>query len=134
MNSLTKSGLVMILLLDTHIFIWWNNNPSLLPQQIYALCMDPRNSLVLSHASIWEMQIKIQQSKLKFDEPLRTLIERQIEKNGLGLLGITSEHIYALENLPPIHKDPFDRLLIAQSKHEEIKLVSVEKYGISTQY
>ena len=128
----------MRLLLDTHIFIWWNNSPLLLPQQIYALCMDPKNALILSLASIWEMQIKVQQKKLIFAESLETLITRQINQNGLELLNITPEHIFALDTLPPIHKDPFDRLLIAQSKHEHIQLISVdsvfEKYGITTKY
>lgn len=116
----------MRLLLDTHIFIWWNGNMSLLSPQARALCEDKENTLVLSLVSIWEMQIKSQLGKLTFNQPLSKVIESQQHANNLELLPITTEHIYTLGDLPDHHKDPFDRLLIAQANVEQIALVSAD--------
>lgn len=116
----------MRLLLDTHLFIWWNGNLGLLSPQVRALCENKDNTLVLSLASIWEMQIKSQLDKLTFNEPLAEVVESQQRANGLELLPITTEHIYALQDLPSPHKDPFDRLLIAQAIVEKIALVTAD--------
>jgi PIN domain nuclease of toxin-antitoxin system len=116
----------MRLLLDTHIFIWWNGNLSLLSAQTRSLCEDKANTLVLSLASIWEMQIKYQLGKLSFNQPLSEIIESQQRTNGIELLPISPEHIYALQNLPLHHKDPFDRLLIAQANAEGIHLITAD--------
>lgn len=116
----------MRLLLDTHIFIWWNGDLSRLSPQARSLCEDKTNTLVLSLASIWEMQIKYQLGKLTFNQPLPDVIARQQQANALEILPITVEHIYALQNLPAHHKDPFDRLLIAQANVEKITLISAD--------
>jgi len=88
----------MRFLLDTHTFIWWNLNPPPLPTRVFTVLVDPQNTIFLSLASIWEMQIK--------------------------LLPITLPHILALEHLPLHHRDPFDRLLIAQAQIEDIPLLT----------
>lgn len=114
----------MKLLFDTHAFIWWDSNPTRLPAQILALCQNPDNDLLLSVASVWEMQIKMQMGKLKLTTPLREIIESQQQTNQITMLPITLPHVLALETLPPHHKDPFDRLLIAQAIVEDAVLIT----------
>lgn len=116
----------MRLLIDTHIFIWWNGNLNLLAPQTRALCEDRSNTLILSLASVWEMQIKYQLGKLTFNQPLAEIIISQQRANGVEVLPITAQHIYALQDLPSHHKDPFDRLLIAQANIEKIALVTAD--------
>ncbi len=116
----------MNLLFDTHNFIWWNGDIGRLSLSARALCEDPANTLFLSRVSIWEMQIKFQIGKLTFNQPLPEIIRAQQENNGLKILGIETEHIYALQSLPLHHRDPFDRLLIAQSNFERMPLLSVD--------
>lgn len=114
----------MRLLLDTHVFIWWDSEPLRLTSQVRALCRDPENILLLSVASVWEMQIKMQLGKLKLTLPLAEVVKSQQQINNLQILPISLEHVLALETLLPHHKDPFDRLLIAQANIEKATLVS----------
>src|SRR3954467_7178760 len=110
----------MRLLLDTHVFLWWTNEPQRLTRNMRTFCEDPANTLLLSIASVWEMQIKIQLEKLRLTVPLRELIEREQQTNNVTLLPIQIDHVFALQQLPPHHMDPFDRLLIAQSIIEDV--------------
>lgn len=114
----------MKLRLDTHTFIWWDSEPAKLSPQALALCQDPQNSLLLSVASVWEMQIKLQLGKLRLTLPLAELIESQQRANNLEILPVLLAHVLALQHLPAHHKDPFDRLLIAQANVEDVALVS----------
>jgi PIN domain nuclease of toxin-antitoxin system len=114
----------MKLLVDTHVFIWWDAEPAKLPSQILALCEDRANTVLLSVASLWEMQIKVQLGKLKLTLPLATLVINQQQTNGVEVLPITVEHVLALDDLPPHHKDPFDRMLIAQATAEDATLIT----------
>ena len=102
----------MKLLFDTHAFIWWYNEPDKLPVKVLTACQDTRNSLFLSVASAWEMQIKNQLGKLRLNKPLNDIIQRQQAQNQLQILPITLSTVLALDNLPLHHRDPFDRLLI----------------------
>jgi PIN domain nuclease of toxin-antitoxin system len=117
----------MNLLLDTHTFIWWDSEPAKLSTQALALCQDPENSLILSVASLWEMQIKLQLGKLRLALPLGQIIESQQQTNQIEILPITMPHVFALGNLPSHHKDPFDRLLIAQAIVEDATLVTGDR-------
>ncbi len=117
----------MRLLLDTHTFLWLNSAPEKLSEKALQLCNDPTNMLFLSHVSPWEIQIKQQIGKLNLQAPLHELIETQQQESGLQLLPIELEHIYALSELPSHHRDPFDRLLIAQAIAESMSLVSVDR-------
>ena len=117
----------MNLLLDTHVFIWWTISPNRLSEKASELIANPQNILFLSLVSIWEMQIKTQLGKLSFDLPLADLITRQQEVNDLYLLPIELTHIYNLASLPNHHRDPFDRLLMAQALIENINLISIDK-------
>jgi PIN domain nuclease of toxin-antitoxin system len=113
-------------ILDTHTFIWWHENPSLLSEKVLNLCEDVNNQLFLSMASIWEMQIKLQLNKLNLEDSLIEMINIQ-RSNGFEVLPIAFEHIISLDNLPLHHKDPFDRLLIAQSNIEHAILLSKDE-------
>ena len=117
----------MKLLLDTHVLIWSAENPTKLSERVTNLLNDTSNSWVISIASIWEMQIKIQTGKLTLDLPLHELIEIQQQFNELQLLQIKSSHIYALRDLPNHHRDPFDRMLITQAIIENMPLISIDK-------
>ena len=122
----------MRILLDTHILLWWDADPNRLSETAADLCRDRANTLVVSHVSVWEMQIKRQLGKLDVRLPLADLLDEQRAANGVELLPITLPHILALENLPPHHRDPFDRLLIAQSNAEGLPLLSAD--GVFDQY
>ena len=116
----------MRILLDTHIFIWMATEPERLSLRLAASIIDRQNSLFLSLASIWEIQIKVALGKLDLKGDLATIVDIQIEQNSIQLLPIDLKHIYALSNLPPHHRDPFDRLLIAQSQIEKMTLATVD--------
>jgi len=114
----------MKLLLDTHTFILWDSEPEKLSQRALELCRNPTNILLLSIASVWEMQIKLQLGKLSLKLPLAQMINTQQQTNQLELLSITVSHVLALNTLPNIHKDAFDRLLVAQANIENVILIS----------
>jgi PIN domain nuclease of toxin-antitoxin system len=114
----------MNLLLDSHVFIWWIEDA--LPSAIRSACMDADNRLFISAISAWELQIKQDLGKLKLSLSVQALFDRQLSGNGLELLPIKLEHIWALADLPRLHGDPFDRLLIAQARHEGLTLVSAD--------
>lgn len=116
----------MKLLLDTHTFIWWDSTPAKLSAAALALCGDPANQLVLSVTSLWEIQIKGQLGKLDLRLPLAEIVAHQQETNGLVILPIVQAHVLALEALPLHHRDPFDRLLVAQALVEGAALVSAD--------
>ena len=116
----------MKLLLDTHIFIRWADHPEQLSQAALSALEDEANEIILSVARVWEMQIKIQLGKLRLSLPLKELIESQQETNDLKILPVALPHVLTLDTLPLNHKDPFDRLLIAQSIEEDATLVSVD--------
>ncbi|MBK9600358.1 MAG: type II toxin-antitoxin system VapC family toxin [Anaerolineales bacterium] len=93
----------MKLLLDTHTFLWWDSEPEKLSRRALELCQNPENTLVLSVASIWEMQIKIQLGKLQIKIPLEEMISQQ-QKNGIEILPVEASHIFSLifDNSLPI--------------------------------
>ncbi len=117
----------MRLLLDTHIFIWWADEPERLDGRLLDALLNAENELILSVVSLWEMQIKAQLGKLTLQRPLKELVHLQQSVNGLQLLPVTSKHVFLLDDLPLIHKDPFDRLIIAQALAENLILVSHDR-------
>lgn len=117
----------MKLLLDTHTFIWWDSDVTRLSPKVISLCKDRENILLLSVVSIWEIQIKRQLGKLKLDLPLTKLVETHRQTNEVDVLPVTLEHVLELENLPTPHKDPFDRLLVAQAKTEGATFLSRDR-------
>ncbi len=117
----------MRLLLDTHIFLWWASESSRLSPRVYALIRDSANTLLLSVASVWEIQIKLQLNKLQLDSPLQQFIASQQQTNNITILPIRLTHVLALQVLPLFHKDPFDRMLIAQANNEGATLITVDR-------
>ena len=113
----------MKLLLDTHVLLWAAGQPERLPPAARALLDDPRNEPMFSSASLWEIAIKSGLGRDDFQVNAR-LLRRGLLDNGYGELPISSEHAVAIDGLPPIHKDPFDRLLVAQSMVEGITLLT----------
>jgi PIN domain nuclease of toxin-antitoxin system len=115
----------MKLLLDTHLLLWAAGNPDRLPAAARRLLDDPQNEPIFSSASLWEVAIKHGLGRGDFRVDAR-LLRRGLLDNGYGELPITSEHAVALDSLPPIHKDPFDRILVAQSMVEGITLLTAD--------
>lgn len=111
----------MAVLIDTHILIWALSSPDKLRSGIKDLLND--NEVVVSSISFWEIQIKRQLGKLAFEIDLGHLVRDGI----VSSLSISYKHSLAVYDLPAIHKDPFDRMLIAQSKTEGIPLVTADK-------
>lgn len=122
----------MKLLLDTHTFIWWDSRSTHIPTGTLDLLKSSDNELLLSLVSIWEIQIKAHLGKLELKQPLLDIVQRQESQNGIVILPITLTHIIELDQLPWHHKDPFDRLLTAQSRIESATLIS--KDSAFTQY
>jgi PIN domain nuclease of toxin-antitoxin system len=115
----------MKLLLDTHVLLWAAGQPDRLPSKARKLLDDPRNEPIFSSASLWEIAIKSGLGRDDFQVDAR-LLRRGLLDNGYSELPITSEHAVAIDGLPPIHKDPFDRLLVAQSMVEGITLLTAD--------
>ena len=115
----------MKLLLDTHTFIWWDSEPSKLSARALKLLTSRDNLRLLSVVSLWELQIKHQLGKLTLSKTLEEIVATQ-QNNFIEILPITATHILALDGLPIYHKDPFDRLLIAQANIEEAVLISCD--------
>jgi len=113
-------------LLDTHTLIWWDSDPQRLSNAALAFLREPSNTVLLSVVSVWEMAIKVQLGRLSLNLPLRTIV-RQQQANGLQVLPVTLDHVLALEALPTPHKDPFDRLLVAQAIAEGAVLLTSDK-------
>lgn len=117
----------MRVLIDTHVFIWWTSDYKNLSLSVYNLLCDLNTEVFLSIVSIWEMQIKLSLGKIQFKTPLPQLIENEVKRNKIQLLPIGLSHIYALSDLPNYHRDPFDRLLIAQAKSEKLVIISIDE-------
>ena len=122
----------MTLLLDTHIWIWLNLEPSRLPARFLTAMADPDHDLVVSVASVWELSIKEKLGKITVGGPFLPFVESALE--GLELLDIRRSHVERGYDLPPIHRDPFDRILVAQALAEGFTLLTVDQslgaYGV----
>jgi PIN domain nuclease of toxin-antitoxin system len=114
------------LLLDTHLLLWAAGAPDRLPAAARDLVEDPGNILIFSVASLWEIAIKRGLGRNDFRVDPR-LLRRGLIDNGYVELAITSEHVVAVDSLPPLHRDPFDRLLIAQATAEGVTLLTSDK-------
>jgi len=123
-------------LLDTHIFLWWITDSPKLRQNIRDVIGDKRNQLFLSSASIWEMMIKSNLNKLNLPDNPRGFIKEQVALNSISILNITMDHSFGTYGLPEIHKDPFDRMLVAQAGVEGLTIITTDsfitRYGVNT--
>ena len=116
----------MKLLLDTHILLWAAGEPQKLPVKIRQLIEDEENTLFFSAASLWEIVIKNGLGRNDFQIEPR-MFRSALMDNGYLEVPITSEHVLFVHDLPPLHKDPFDRILVAQSSIEGIALLTVDQ-------
>jgi len=116
----------MRLLLDTHTFLWFIAGDPQLSTICRTLIEDLNNERLLSVASVWEMAIKVGLGKLPLAPPLEILIPNQLQRNAIDLLPIESRHVFRVPYLPLHHRDPFDRLLVAQSLVEQAPLLSAD--------
>ena len=115
----------MKLLLDTHVILWAAGKPDKLSGEAKALLLDERNSLHFSSASIWEVVVKRGLGRNDFRvDPFR--LRRLLVVNGYGEIPITSDHALAVDQLPLLHRDPFDRILVAQARAEGMQLVTMD--------
>ena len=116
----------MRLLLDTHTFLWFILDDPHLSTTAREMISDPTNDIEVSPATYWEIAIKISLGKYELPESYDAFIEREIAINNLRILSIEPKHTAALTTLPFHHRDPFDRLLIAQAMVEAVPIVSVD--------
>jgi PIN domain nuclease of toxin-antitoxin system len=114
------------LLLDTHLLLWAAGTPGRIPPSARKLINDDANELYFSAASLWEIAIKRSLGRDDF-EVNPSLLRRGLIDNGYRDLPVTAEHAVAVDSLPPIHKDPFDRILVAQAMVEGFLLLTVDK-------
>ena len=125
----------MRLLLDTHAFLWFIMGSANLSVNARALIEDPANERLLSVASLWEIAIKTSFGKLTLSAPFDELIPAQLKLNGIDLLNIKVDHLSTLTTLPFHHRDPFDRLIIAQAIVEKLPVISLDgtfdAYGVT---
>ncbi len=116
----------MKFLLDTHTFLWFVNDNPRLSDQLKDLIEDENNATYLSLASLWEMSIKYSLGKLSLSASYEEFVEEEVVKTNLNLLNIKLAHLNVLATLPLHHRDPFDRLIIAQSIAEELPIITVD--------
>lgn len=121
----------MNLLLDTHILLWWLDDNPRLSQKTRDAIADSKRLVFVSAVSIWEIRIKEAVGKLKVPRDFQTVLNTQ----PFETLNVTAEHAHAIKNLPDHHRDPFDRMLVAQAKMERLRLVTqdahLKRYSIS---
>jgi len=125
----------MRLLIDSQSLIWYVDQDHLLSPAAHAAMTDPNNDLLLSAATIWEIAIKVGLKKLSLSMPYKQSITKAMDDLGMTVLPITVEYADAQAGLPSHHRDPFDRLLVAQAQVENMALVSADPgfdpYGIN---
>ncbi len=125
----------MKVLLDTHTLIWAIEGDDRLSPKSIELIESPKNTPCYSLVSIWEIAIKVQLGKLSISSPIDESLEALLEDNGFEQIPIHFKHVCHVGNLPLHHRDPFDRLLVAQAETEDIPLISkdstLEQYNIS---
>ncbi len=119
---------------DTHAFIWFVTDSPQLSAQAKKLFESPESERFLSMASIWEIAVKTNLGKLSFDKPLEQFLPEQIVLNYIRLLDVSLSHALRIANLPLHHRDPFDRMIVAQSLTENLPILSndnaLDAYGV----
>ncbi|AUX46497.1 twitching motility protein PilT [Sorangium cellulosum] len=116
----------MRLLLDTHVWLWFALDPGRVSADVQALLGSVDTEIYVSVASLWEVVIKTSLGKLDLPDPPETFWECQTRGSGMATLPIRPEHILDIAVLPHIHRDPFDRLLVAQARVERLTLVTTD--------
>jgi PIN domain nuclease of toxin-antitoxin system len=124
----------MRVLIDTHVFLWWVEGDRVLPSRARAALANPDNECLLSVASAWELAIKACLGKLRLAVPVKRYVVEHVAANAFRMLDIRLPHAARVESLAAHHRDPFDRLLIAQALEEDLPIVTANpvfrKYGV----
>jgi PIN domain nuclease of toxin-antitoxin system len=113
-------------LLDTHTLLWLVDDPEKLPARVITICEDGQNELFISIASFWELAIKMSLGKIELDDNALARLKTWCDENAVQLLPISVNHCQQVQTLPFHHRDPFDRLLIAQALREQLALLSAD--------
>lgn len=116
----------MRLLLDTHVWLWLALDPDRVSVEVRTRIDRVETELYVSVASLWEVVIKTSTGKLNLPDPTETFWQRQTSDSGIEALAIRPEHVLDVAALPDVHRDPFDRILIAQARVEGLTLVTVD--------
>ena len=120
-------------LLDTHVFLWLISEPEKLSKKVFSILENSKSKLYFSTASSWEIVIKYKLGKIKLENP-KVLISNELAYYKISVLTINLEHVFQLLKLKPIHKDPFDRILISQAINEKMTFISndimIKKYPL----
>jgi PIN domain nuclease of toxin-antitoxin system len=116
----------MRVLLDTHVFLWWINADPRLSTHAREIITDGENMLFLSAVSGWEIAIKAKLGRLKLPGPLKTFIPEQMALNAIESLSVQMSHALHVHTLPLHHRDPFDRLLIAQAQLDNLPILTAD--------
>ena len=126
----------MRVLLDTHTFLWFIEGNSNIGQKALKEILEPSNERFLSIACLWEIAIKVKMGKLKSQGSFHDLIQSQIVNNDIQLLAISANHLNGVQTLTLHHRDPFDRLIIAQAISENLTILtkdsSFSSYSVKT--
>ena len=118
----------MRVLLDTHVFLWWITDDPRLSSRARRVIADGRNELLFSAASGWEIAIKAQLGRISLPEDPERFIPEQLARNGIESLPISLSHALHVYTLPLLHRDPFDRLLVAQAQLEDLPIVTADPH------
>jgi PIN domain nuclease of toxin-antitoxin system len=113
-------------LFDTHAFLWAISDDERLSSSAGRIFTDPTNQVLLSAASAWEILVKAETGRLPFPRPAGPYLRNQLRKTATAVLPVQLSHVLRLENLPHHHRDPFDRMILAQAIEEEIPVVSAD--------
>lgn len=116
----------MRILLDTHAFLWWVWDAPELSTKVRKIIANPENECLLSLASSWEIAIKVSLGKLTLTGSVERFIPEQLSVNGFRQLGVEFRHVARVATLPFHHRDPFDRLLLAQALEEKLTIISAD--------
>lgn len=116
----------MRILLDTHALLWFSLNDSRLSREWKEMIKDGRNEKLVSTATLWEIAIKSGLGKLRLEPSYKEYVNRNVSENGMSILHSTVEHFEVVHSLPNYHRDPFDRLIIAQSIVEKIPVLTTD--------
>lgn len=116
----------MRILLDTHIFLWFISGDPRLPTSIQQAIRNPANNVFLSSVSIWEAIVKHQIGKLPLPQPPELYLPFQRQRHGIASLALDEQSVLRLAQLPPLHRDPFDRMLVCQAMEHAMSLASTD--------
>jgi PIN domain nuclease of toxin-antitoxin system len=125
-------------ILDTHVFIWMDAEPTRVSPTVLGDLRDPNCMIYLSVVSVWEIIVKVRKGKLQLRADVEQIVAEQQKTNPLALLPLTYDHALANRSLPLLHKDPFDRMLVAQAVAENAILLTddrlIRQYPVQTDW